>query len=428
MPLFAGGTGGGEHLVAELAQRGAVSAETVELPVLLAAGKLRGELPSLRQVELRCGVDQLTVEVEDHLAAAPLECRDLTFEFLTAALGGIATVFGISGVVSGFMPAEEEQCVDPRRQSGGEDARQFPIVEEGFPVLVAHNQPVPAGEGADRFRLFRNFHPGVAPAAVMIGGSVPGAGDRGDPVAGDSATFPGIQEGIFDQGGVDSLFPFAEQMERVGEGRVTTGDIEALFRFRDQIAVDRRESGVEGGTFDRLVVLCHVIRVAGCNFAEKIRMVLTAVRPPDQSGFRAALKVAEQRKLKFPEHLAGIVPGVAELRVELQFIRCEPDFDVDFEVRLSRGGPRPRVVQHEPVRSGLRDCDCAGVGADLLLQLCSVLTDDSPAYSRPVSALASETTFPASSRRNRIRLFSSVYIYCSCFCGTTLLGCFRVMK
>ena len=74
----------------------------------------------------------------------------------------------------------------------------------------------------------------------------------------------------------------------------------------------------------------------------------------------------------------GAVPGVAELRVELQFIRCEPDFDVDFEVRLSRGGPRPRVVQHEPVRSGLRDCDCAGVGADLLLQLCSVLTDDSP--------------------------------------------------
>ena len=120
-------------------------------------------------VELALAVDQLAVEVEQHLAAVLLVVGDGLFPARVAALCGIGVVVGIAVVHARLPPSEGEDGVGPDALADILDAaRQVGVFEQQFAVLVAEDDSLPAAHLFDPHRRVAVVPPRVGPAAVVF--------------------------------------------------------------------------------------------------------------------------------------------------------------------------------------------------------------------------------------------------------------------
>ena len=181
----------------------------------------------------------MPVEIEQHLAAAGLEAPHLLAQRGPAALGGVGIVFRVAGVVPVRVPAEHQQGVDAGGQAVLEDLHHLIIAIQGLPVLVAHDDALPAAHGVDMLRTRLRFEPAVGPGAIDVGSRMPGAGVGlpDETIAGN--LFAGPDKGILGHAGLEDIAAEPEKMQGVLETRIVTADVESVIAAVEKVAVAR---------------------------------------------------------------------------------------------------------------------------------------------------------------------------------------------
>ena len=301
-------------------------------------------------VELALAVDQLAVEIEQHLAAVLLVVGDGLFPACVAALRGIGVVVGIAVVHARLPPSEGEDGVGPDALADILDAaRQVGVLEQQFAVLVAEDDPLPAAHLLDPHRRVAVVPPRVGPAAVVLRGLVPRTRVGGYDVGVARPRFAGeaVRE-LVESRFQPREFAFgvgveAQAVPRVLERRVVAAEIDSLAvahvgeAVRGHAAARAARDGAHG--------------VFGVHLAELLRrgLVGRGVAVAENHAFGIVVQLASgvgeqqlvvfgkrhaahQRVVQFADDRVGL--AVLDLRRETHLVAFERDVEREAHVEL----------------------------------------------------------------------------------------------
>ena len=228
-------------------------------------------------VEIAVVVDELAVGVQDHLAALLVEGGDTLFQLLPAAQGVGDGVVGIVVVVAARVPAEHEQRVDPGGQSFVADGPHGAEGVDVFPVLGAHDDPLPAVHVPDGFRDAVELEPAFRPGPVLVGPLVPGAlmGRNDEVFARHLIARP--EKGEFRHGQIDPVGLF--QFDDVAGGLETVVVIAEIEPFAPGIQVEAVEGSAAAGITGDAALIDEVLPLIGGGVVAERRLRIGQAGP-----------------------------------------------------------------------------------------------------------------------------------------------------